>query len=37
VVTEQLFPGQSVPVTFFRAGRRHQVTLKLAQRPASPG
>jgi 2-alkenal reductase len=37
VVTEQLSPGQSVPVTFFRAGRRHQVTVKLAQRPASPG
>jgi 2-alkenal reductase len=36
VVTEELSPGQSVPVVFFRAGRRHQVTLKLAQRPANP-
>ena len=37
VVTEELSPGQSVPVTFFRAGRRHQVTVRLAQRPANPG
>jgi 2-alkenal reductase len=37
VVTEELSPGQSVPVTFFRAGRRHQVTIKLAERPANPG
>jgi len=37
VVTEELSPGQSVPVTFIRAGRRHQVTVKLAERPANPG
>ena len=37
VVTEELSPGQSVPVVFFRGGRRHQVTVRLAQRPASPG
>ena len=37
VVTEQLSPGQAVPVTFIRAGRRHQVTVKLAERPANPG
>jgi 2-alkenal reductase len=35
-VTEELSPGQSVPVVFFRAGHRHQVTVKLAQRPANP-
>src|SRR5438552_7675288 len=33
VVTEELSPGQSVPITFIRAGRRHQVTVKLAERP----
>jgi 2-alkenal reductase len=37
VVTEQLSPGQAVPVTFIRGGRRHQVTVKLAERPAIPG
>jgi len=37
VVTEELSPGQSVPITFIRAGRRHRVTVKLAERPASPG
>jgi 2-alkenal reductase len=37
VVTEQLSPGQSVPVTFYRGSRRRQVTLKLAERPANPG
>jgi len=37
IVTEQLSPGQSVPVTFIRSGRRHRVTLKLAERPANPG
>jgi len=37
VVTEQLSPGQSVPITFIRGGRRHQVTIKLAERPANPG
>jgi S1-C subfamily serine protease len=37
VVTEQLSPGQSVPVTYVRDGRRHRVTLKLAERPANPG
>ena len=37
VVTEELSPGQSVPITFIRAGRRHQVTVKLAERPANAG
>jgi S1-C subfamily serine protease len=37
VVTEQLSPGQSVPITFIRGGRRHHVTIKLAERPANPG
>jgi len=37
VGTEQLSPGQSVPITFIRGGRRHQVTIKLAERPANPG
>ena len=37
VVTEQLSPGQSVPVTFIRGGRRHRVTVTLAERPANPG
>jgi S1-C subfamily serine protease len=37
VVTEELSPGQSVPVTFLRGGRRHHVIIKLAERPANPG
>ncbi len=37
VVTEQLSPGQSIPITFIRGGQRHQVTIKLAERPANPG
>ena len=37
VVTEEVSPGQSVPITFIRAGRRHQVTVKLAERPANAG
>jgi S1-C subfamily serine protease len=37
VVTEELSPGQSVPITFIRGGRRHRVTIKLAERPANPG
>ena len=37
VVTEQLSPGEFVPITFIRGGRRHQVTIKLAERPANPG
>jgi S1-C subfamily serine protease len=37
IVTEQLSPGQSVPVTYIRAGRRHRVIVKLAERPANPG
>jgi S1-C subfamily serine protease len=37
VVTEQLLPGQTVPVTFVRDGRRRQVTLKLVERPSNPG
>jgi 2-alkenal reductase len=37
IVTEQLSPGQSVPVTFYRGSQRHRVTIKLAERPANPG
>jgi S1-C subfamily serine protease len=37
IVTEQLSPGQSVPITYIRAGRRHRVVVKLAERPANPG
>jgi S1-C subfamily serine protease len=37
VVTEELSPGQSVPITYIRAGRRHRVVVKLAERPANPG
>jgi S1-C subfamily serine protease len=37
VVTEELSPRQSVPVTFIRAGRKHRVTVMLAERPASSG
>jgi 2-alkenal reductase len=37
VVTEELSPGQSVPVIFLRAGRRHRVILRLTERPVNPG
>ena len=37
VVTEELSPGQSVPVVFLRGAKRHRVTLKLAERPVNPG
>jgi 2-alkenal reductase len=37
VVTEELSPGQSVPITFFRGGKRHRAAVKLAERPANPG
>jgi 2-alkenal reductase len=37
IVTEQLSPGQTVPITFIRSGRRHRTTLKLAERPANSG
>jgi 2-alkenal reductase len=37
IVTEQLSPGQSVPITYIRAGGRHRVIVKLAERPANPG
>jgi S1-C subfamily serine protease len=37
VVTEQLSPGESVPIVFIRHGQRHRATLKLAERPANPG
>jgi 2-alkenal reductase len=36
IVTEQLSPGQSVPLTFVRNGRRRRVTVTLAERPANP-
>jgi S1-C subfamily serine protease len=37
VVTEELSPGQAVPVTFVRGTERRHVTLRLAERPANPG
>ena len=37
VVTEQLSPGQSVPVSFIRAGTKRRVTVTLAERPPSSG
>jgi S1-C subfamily serine protease len=37
VVTEELSPGQTVPLTFIRNGRRHRVMIRLAQRPPNPG
>ena len=36
LVTEDLSPGESVPVTFLRGNQRHQVTVKLGERPANP-
>jgi 2-alkenal reductase len=36
VVTEQLSPGQSVPVTIVRGNERRRVTVKLAERPPNP-
>jgi S1-C subfamily serine protease len=36
VVTEQLSPGESVPVIFVRGNRRHQVTVTLGERPVNP-
>jgi S1-C subfamily serine protease len=36
VVTEQLSPGQSVPVTFIRDGKRRRVIVRLAERPMNP-
>ena len=37
VVTEELSPGQSVPIVFIRGGQRHRVNLRLVERPANPG
>ena len=37
IVTEQLSPGQSVPVTYVRGDARRTVRVKLGERPASPG
>jgi 2-alkenal reductase len=37
IVTEQLAPGQSVPLTYVRNGERRRVTVTLAERPATPG
>jgi S1-C subfamily serine protease len=37
IVTEELSPGQSVPMTYIRDGRRHRVVVKLAERPSNPG
>jgi 2-alkenal reductase len=36
IVTEQLSPGQAVPISYIRDGVRHQATIKLAERPANP-
>jgi S1-C subfamily serine protease len=37
IVTEQLSPGQSVPLTYVRGSARRTVTVRLAERPANPG
>jgi S1-C subfamily serine protease len=37
VVTEQLSPGQNVPITYVRGSTRHTVSVHLAARPANPG
>jgi 2-alkenal reductase len=37
VVTAQLSPGQSVPVTFVRGKSRIRVRVRLAERPVDPG
>jgi 2-alkenal reductase len=37
VVTTELSPGQSVPVTFYRGSSRVTAHVKLAERPANPG
>lgn len=36
VVTEQLSPGQSVPVTIVRGNERRRIMVKLAERPPNP-
>ena len=35
IVTDELLPGQTVGVTFVRAGQRRVVTLTLGERPLS--
>ena len=37
VVTTELSPGESVPVTFFRGRTRSTVNVRLAERPPNPG
>jgi S1-C subfamily serine protease len=37
VVTTELSPGESVPVTFYRGSSKRTVDVKLAERPANPG
>ena len=37
VVTTELSPGESVPVTFYRGTAKRTVDVKLAERPANPG
>ncbi len=37
IITEELSPGQSVPVTYVRGDTRRTVTVKLAERPANAG
>jgi len=37
VVTTELSPGETVPLTFYRGSARKTVDVKLAERPANPG
>jgi S1-C subfamily serine protease len=37
VVTTELSPGETVPLTFYRGSNRRTVDVKLAERPANPG
>jgi S1-C subfamily serine protease len=37
VVTTELSPGETVPLTFYRGSARKTVNVKLAERPANPG
>ena len=37
IVTTELSPGESVPITFYRGRDRRTTTVKLAERPTNPG
>jgi S1-C subfamily serine protease len=37
VVTTELSPGQTAPVTFYRGSSRRTVDVTFAERPANPG